>query len=160
LLLEDPAGVLDVCGDVREGSLGYTEVLGENVARRVRKPVRNQERLVLREISVVKCKKELATLLQPLNRVRNPGWEIPQVACSDVVDKIAALRIDRRNARASGDHVGPLRLLVRMQFANAARLKTHVDASDRRCDRQLADRDFQSPAAGSKPVACHAVGEF
>jgi hypothetical protein len=58
LSLEYPARVLDVLGDVDKGCLGYAEVLCENIARSVREPVGDQERLVLREISVVKCKQK------------------------------------------------------------------------------------------------------
>ena len=88
---EDVALVLDVDRDVGERLLGHAEVLGQHVAGGVREPVGDQERLVLGEVAVVEDEQELAALLQPLDRVRDPGREVPEVARADVVDEVAAL---------------------------------------------------------------------
>ena len=46
-------------------------------------------------------KKFAAVGIKPLNRVRNSGWKIPQIAHADVVDEISSVGIDGGDARGA-----------------------------------------------------------
>jgi hypothetical protein len=56
------------------------------------------------KISVVEHEQEFTAVLKALNRMRDSGGEIPDVARAYVIDKVAALRVDDRNPGASGKH--------------------------------------------------------
>src|SRR5947209_1508702 len=64
-------------------------------------PVGDEEGLVLGEVAVVEDQQELAALLQPLDRVRDARWEVPQVSLANVVDEVAPLRGPRIDAPRS-----------------------------------------------------------
>ena len=115
---EHVPSVADVGRQVVEGRLGHPEVLRQHLARGVVEPVGDQERLVLGEVAAVEHEQELDAVLERLDRVRQPGREVPQVADPDVVDEQPALLIEDADTTAAGDHVGPLGLLVPVQFAD------------------------------------------
>ena len=77
----------------------------------------------------------------------NAAGEIPEIADADIVDKIAPLRVDRRDAGRSIEHVGPFRLLVPVQLAYATSVQPHVHAGDGLRNRELASRDLAGPTA-------------
>ena len=117
--------------DVVEGRAGHAEILGQHLVRRVLEPVAQQERVVFVEIAVVEDQQEFAAVrTEALDRVRNAARKIPEIADADVVDEIAALRIDRGDAGSAVEHVGPFGRLVPMQFAHAAGIQAHVHAGD------------------------------
>ena len=97
------------------------EILAEHVRRHVLEPVAEQEGVVLGEAAIVEHQQELAAVgAEPLDRVRDAFGEVPEVADADVVDELAALLVDRGDAGAAVEHVGPLGGLVPMQLAHAA----------------------------------------
>src|SRR5918997_6208428 len=102
---EDVAGVLEVHGDVGEGGLAYAEVLGQYFGGRVREPVGDQERLVLREVARVEDQQELAALLECLDRVWEARREVPEGSLANVVDKVTAPMVDEGTPGTSGKHV-------------------------------------------------------
>ena len=135
-------------GHVGEGGSVHAEILGQHVGRHVLDPVTEQEGVVLVEIAVVEHQQKLGAVgTQALNRMRDAWREIPQVADADVVDEIAALRIDRGDARGAVEHVGPFGGLVPMQLAHAAGIEPHVDAGDILGNAKLAHRHLPGPAA-------------
>ena len=69
--------------------------------------------------------------------MRNPGREVPDVTRADIIDEVAALRVDDRDPGASGQHVPPSCLLVPVHFPNAARREPHVDGSQGCRNRQF-----------------------
>jgi hypothetical protein len=87
----------------------------------VLKPVGDQERLVLGKVTRVEHQQELDAVGQSLDRVRQTGWEIPQIPGGDVIDEQAPLLIHDADATAAGDHVGPLGLLVPVKLADGTR---------------------------------------
>src|ERR1700691_4031332 len=56
--------------------------------------------------------------------------KIPKVADAHIVDEVASLWIDRRDARLAIKHVSPLGLLMPMQFAHATAFDPRVAAGD------------------------------
>lgn len=114
--------------DVGKCSLRYAEILRQNLAGHVGEQVRDQKGLVFRKAAAVENQKEFATFLETLDRMRNGGGKIPQIAHADIVDKGASLFVDGGDAGAAGEHVGPFRFLVPMHLANRAGLEAHVDA--------------------------------
>ena len=94
-------------------------------------PVAEQKRAVLVEVAIIEDEEEFAAVrTEALDRMGNAAGEIPEIADADVVDKVTALRVDRRDARRSVKHVGPFRLLVPMKLADAAGIEPHVHAGD------------------------------
>jgi len=83
--------------------------------------------------------------------VRDALGEVPEVADADIVDELAALLVDRGDAGAAIEHVGPLGGLVPMQLAHAAGVEPHVDAGDLLGDAELALGDLAGPAAALEP---------
>ena len=83
--------------------------------------------------------------------MRDALGEVPDVADADVVDELAALLVDRGDAGAAVDHVGPFGGLVPMQLAHAAGVEPHVDAGDLLGDAELALGDLAGPAAALEP---------
>jgi hypothetical protein len=88
-----------------------------------------------------------AVLAQALDRMRDAGGEVPEVADTDIVDEVVARGVDGGDPRLAIQHVGPFRLLVPMQLARAAGVQAHVHAGDVLGDAELADRDLAGPAA-------------
>ncbi len=81
--LEDPEFLFR---DARERALGHAEILGEYVFRSMGEPIGEQEGLFLREVAVVEDEQELAPVpLQSLDRVRDAGPEVPEVAFAYVI---------------------------------------------------------------------------
>jgi hypothetical protein len=115
---------------------------------------------VFRKAAAVEDQKKLAAFFQSLNRMRDGRWKIPEVAHADIVDEVASLFVDGRNAGAPGEHVGPFRLFMPMHFANRAGLEPHVDARELGRDRQFAHRDLAGPASVKKPIMCGGEREF
>jgi hypothetical protein len=147
-----------VVGDVGKGAFGHVEVLGENLPRRMRQPVRELKRRVRVEVAVVVDEQHLAAVVgEALDRVRDAGREVPDVTLAHVVLEGAQLRVDGGDPRPTGDHVGPLGLSVPVQLADRAGLEPHVDGGDLGGDGQLADRRLPGPAAFAQ--ASVAVGE-
>ena len=141
-------------GHVGEGRSLHAEILRQHVGRHVLDPVAEQEGVVLVEIAVVEHQQKLGAVgTETLDRMRDARREIPQVADADVVDEIAALRIDRGDARGAVEHVGPFGGLVPMQLAHAAGIEPHVDAGDVLGNAELAHRHLPGPAART-PSAC------
>ena len=139
-------------GRVSEQIRRHAEILAENLRGCVLEPVAEQERIVLVEIAIVEDKEELAPVrTKPLDRMGNAAGKVPEVADADVVDKVAALLVDRRDAGRSVKHVGPFRLLVPMKLANAAGVEPHVHAGDRFRYAKLARGDLTRPAAARLP---------
>src|SRR4051794_18224800 len=84
--------------------------------------------------------------------MRDAGREVPDVALGDVVDEAASVLVDRREARAAGQHVAPLGLLVPVHLAHAAGLEAHVDAGEVLGDRQFTHGDLaRLPGAAEAP---------
>ena len=54
------------------------------------------------------------------------GPEIPQVAPADVVDEVAALGVDARDAGAAGQHERPLSFFVPVQLSVCSGFQPHV----------------------------------
>ena len=130
----------------------HAEILGQHLGRRVLEPVAEQEGVVLVEVAVVEHQQELAAVgTEALDRMRDAGGKIPEIADADVVDEVAALRVDRGDARGAVEHVGPLGLLVPMQLAHAAGIEPHVDAGDVLGNAELAHRHLPGPAAAFLP---------
>ena len=81
----------------------------------------------------------------------NAPGKIPEVANADVVDEVAPLGVDRRDAGRPVKHVGPLSLLVPVKLADAAGIEPHVHAGYRFRHAKLACRDLARPAAARLP---------
>ena len=118
-------------GRVSEQRRRQAEVLAQNLGRNVLEPVAEQKRAVLVEVAIIEDEEEFAAVgTEALDRMGNAAGEIPEIADADVVDKVTALRVDRRDARRSVKHVGPFRLLVPVKLTDAARVQSHVHAGD------------------------------
>jgi hypothetical protein len=87
--------------------------------------------VVFVEVAIVEYEKKFASVwIEPLDRMRNPRWKIPQIADTHVVDEVSPLRVNRGNARGPIEHISPLGSLVPMQFTHAANVQAHVYARD------------------------------
>jgi len=126
----------------------------------VLEPVGQQEGLVLREVAVVEHQQELAPLMKALDRVRDAGGEVPQVAQTDVVDEVAPVLVDGADACTAGEHVGLFGLLVPMQLSDTAGFETHIHAGELGGNRQLAHGHLPRPAAGQDAIARRCEGEL
>src|SRR5712675_539091 len=83
--------------------------------------------------------------------MRNARREKPQIAHTDIINKISSLRVDRGDARPSIEHVSPLRGLVPMQFTYSTGVQTHVHAGDILRDAELTGGHLTGPAARLQP---------
>jgi len=112
-------------------------------------------------VAVVKDEQELgAVLAQALQGVGDAAGEVPQVALLEVVDEVAALVVEGRDADLAVEDVGPLGLLVPVQLADDAAVEAHVDAGQLDAGGQLAHRRLAGPAAflhGSQHLRCQKV---
>ena len=87
----------------------------------MRHPVGEQHRLIFREVAVVKHQQKLGAVgIQSLNRMWNPRRKIPEIAFRYVGHKALAFQVNRRDARISVQHQGPLGSRVPMQFSDTA----------------------------------------
>ncbi len=89
---------------------------------------------------------------QALNRMRNSGRKVAEIAFFDVGDKALAIRIDAGDARPAVQHERPFRGSVPMQFADTAGGQPHVHAGKRLGHRKLADGDLARPPARLKAL--------
>jgi hypothetical protein len=118
----------------------------------VLEPVSQQESAVLVEVAVVEDKKEFTPIgIEPLDRMGNAAGEIPKIADADIVDKIPAVGVNRRDAGRSIEHVGPFRLLVPVQFAYPSRVQPHIHAGDVLRNTELPGGPLAGPAAARLP---------
>ena len=107
----------------------YPEIGGQHVMRRVRHPIGEQHRLVFREVAVVENQQKFGAVgIQTLNRMRNSGWEVPEIALGHVGNEALAVQINRGDAGISVKHQSPLSSGMPVQLANAAGRQPHVDA--------------------------------
>src|SRR5207302_5560979 len=103
--LENPKVLLR---DAIESALRHAEVFGQNFFRSMGHPVAEQEGRLLGEVAVVEDKQKLAAFgLESLDRVRDAGREVPQVALADVILEGATILVDGGNPRPALEHVGP-----------------------------------------------------
>src|ERR1700761_2059041 len=79
--------------------------------------------------------------------MRHAAREIPEVTDAHIVDEIVAILVNRGDAGGAIQHIGPLGLLVPMQFADTAGVQPHFDPSQSRGDAELALRHLPCPAA-------------
>ena len=108
-----------------------TRNFGQRLLWHMGEHVGDRKRAIFGEHSVWKCQQEFAAVWrQTLDRMRNAGWEIPQIAGSDIGGEVMAVVVDRGDARVAGEHEGPLGFLVPMQFTHAAGIEPHIDAGD------------------------------
>ncbi len=113
----------------------------------MRHPVREQNRFVFREVAFVEYKEKLGTIgVQSLNGVRNPGGKIPEIAFGYIGDEALAVEINRRDARVSVKHQGPLGSGVPMQFTDASGCQPHIDTRNRFRYGEFANRDLPRPS--------------
>src|SRR5580692_6441584 len=107
--------------DVLERLDRDTEVLGENIRRRMREPFRHQESGELGGLAFIETDKKLAAVgAEALQRMRQTGGEIPKVPFFHVGDIRSAHFVERRDATGAVGHVGPFRELVPVHLADAA----------------------------------------
>ena len=135
-----------------KAAAGTPKVLGEDFARRVRHPVREKHCRIFRKVSVVEDQQEFGAIrIQSLDRMRNSGRKIPEIAFLHVGHEAAAVGINRGDPRVSVEHDGPLAGCVPVQFADAACGEPHIHACDGCRDREFADGYLARPAAGVQP---------
>ena len=128
------------------------EVLAQDLGGYVLEPVAEQKRIVLVEVAIVEDQQEFAPVrAKPLDRMGNAAGKIPEIADADVVDEVAAVRVDRGDAGRSVKHVGPFGLLVPVKLADSAGVEAHVDARDRFRDGELPHGDLPRPPAARLP---------
>src|SRR6266566_4091688 len=90
----------------------------------------------------------------------NAGGKIPDVADADIVQEVASLLVNRADAGAPVEHIGPLCFLVPVQLAHAAGIQTHIHACQRRRDRQLAHGHLPRPASLLQPIVREGERKF
>ena len=148
--LEDIA--LARSGGVSEQRRRHAEILAQNVRRDVPEPVAQQKCAVLVEVAIVEDEEEFTSVgTEALDRMGNAAGKIPEIADADVIDKVAALRVDRRDAGRPVKHVGPFVLLVPMKLADSARVQPHVHAGDRFRNPELPRGHLSRPPAARLP---------
>ena len=139
-------------GRMSEQRWRQAEILAQNLSGDMLEPVAEQKRVVLVEVAIIEDEEEFATVgTEALDRMGNAAGEIPEIADADVVDKVTALRVNRRDAGRSGEHVRPFRLLMPVKLANAARIQPHVHAGDCFRNTKLSGCDLTCPAAARLP---------
>src|SRR5882762_8588491 len=85
-----------------EQGCGHTKVLTEHFVRHVLEPVAQQECVVLVEVAIVENQQEFTSVgTEALDRMWNPAREIPEVADTDVVDKVSSFGVNSRDAGES-----------------------------------------------------------
>src|SRR6185312_5838354 len=93
-------------GNSVQGSRLDSEIFRQHVARSVRHPVGNLERIKFRKTAIIEHQQKFASVgTEALYRVRYARGEIPKVALLDVLDEAASLGIDRGDARLAINHV-------------------------------------------------------
>jgi hypothetical protein len=118
----------------------------------VLEPVADQEGIIFVEVAIVEHQQELAAVgIESLDGVRDPRWEIPEVADAHVVGEIPSFRVDSGDPGGTIKHVRPLGGLVPMQLAHPAGIEPHVHAGDVLGDAELAFSDLAGPATRLQP---------
>lgn len=97
-----------ILGQLVKGTGVRLEVLGQDTDGVTNHHLGQQESLVLRERAIVKDQKELSSLVECLNAVRNATREVPHITRANVINKGLALVVDRRDAHATLEHQRPL----------------------------------------------------
>ena len=126
-----PVGNIDfLLREVREGRSGEVEVPGQNLGRRMAEPVCDREGPELREIAVVEHQNESAGAgTEALDRMAVAAREIPNIARTEIGDLGPVFRVDRGDAAASFDDIGPFCCVgVPVKLAKRTGLERHIDA--------------------------------
>src|SRR5215469_4382269 len=76
--------------------------------------------------------------------------EIPEITGAEIDDLELAFRVEDRDLAMAVDDVGPLRGIVPVHFAGAARVHEEMCAGDAGGEWQSARRYFAGPAAGRR----------
>src|SRR5215211_3549567 len=145
--------------DIGKSTLRHAEVRSQHVLRRVREPVGQREGAVLGEVAIVEDEQELA-FFQSLERVRDAGGEVPQVAHAEIIDGVPPVLVDRGDPDSTIEHESPLGLLVPVHLAHPARRKAHIHTREGRRDRQLTRRYLPRPATLLQSVVGIGKGEL
>jgi hypothetical protein len=131
-----------------EGFSRNAEILGQYFRRRMRKPIRDEERVIFRGLAVVETQEELAPIWsEPLQRMRQAGREVPKITRFHVGDGSPAHFIENRDPAISIRHKAPLGRQVPMHLPYAAGGEPHVDAGDGLGDREVGLCHLTRPAA-------------
>ncbi len=126
----------------------HTEIIGEDIRRRMREPFRHQQGGELGSLALIEAYKELAAVrAEPLQRMRQAGGEIPEVAFLHVGDIRSAQFVKSGDPASAVGHVGPLGKLVPVHLADATGCQPHVDAGDGVGNREGVLRHLACPAA-------------
>lgn len=100
---------------------GKLEILGKNIHRRMRHPLRYKESVELRKGAVVKHQQKLGAVgTETLDGMGNAGRKIPQIARFDVRNKTAPILIEAGDPRVAVYNKGPFSGKMPMQFAHPA----------------------------------------
>src|SRR5260370_1086667 len=135
-------------GRMSEQRCGRAKVLAQHLSRHVLDPVAQQECVVLVEITIVENQQEFASIgTKALDRMWNATGKIPEIADTDVIDKVSPLGVDSGDASGPIQHVGPFGLLVPMQFAHAACVQSHLHAGHRFRNTKFPLRHLSIPVA-------------
>ena len=112
-------------------------------------PIGDAEGAEFREVAVVEHQNELAVVrTEALDRVAVAAREIPDVAGGEVEHFGMRLRVDRGDATAALEHIGPFRGVgVPVQFAQRTGRKLHQHAGELFGHRKFRDGRFFRPAA-------------
>ena len=82
------------------GRPGHYKISRNDVLRRMRHPVGQQNRLIFREVAIVKHQQEFRAVgREPLDGVRYPRREIPEIPFLHVGDETLSVGIDTSDAR-------------------------------------------------------------
>src|SRR5258706_5910628 len=97
----------------------------------MREPFRHQEGGELGGLALIEAYEELASVrAEPLQRMRQAGGEIPEVAFLHVGDIGPPQFVEDGDPASAVGHVGPLGKLVPMHLPDAAGRQPHIDARD------------------------------
>jgi hypothetical protein len=111
-------------------------------------PIGHQRRVEFGCLAVVEHDAEFATVRSdPLQQMRLAAREEPEVAFAHVLHASATVLVQHRDPALPVGHVSPFGRLMPVQFADAARGEAHVDAGDRRRNREIGLRHLAGPAA-------------
>ena len=114
----------------------------------MRQPVRHQQGVEFGGFAIVEGEDEFSAIrAETLQRMRQARGKVPQIALLHVRNRWAPLLVYDRDAAVVVSHHRPFRLLVPMEFANAAHPEAHVHARDRSRDREIIPSDLAGPTA-------------
>src|SRR6266403_2413572 len=110
--------------------------------------VAQQQRLRLRELTVLEHEHEFATVgIKALDRVRDPAGKKPKIVLVHIGDKALAVRVNRGNPRRPVKHEGPLTGRVPMQLPDASGGEPHVHARQLLGNWQFPNSHLTRPSA-------------